>query len=237
MLDSPKFVFADFEGPMLKPMALANLLATTLSFVSVSLATPLCSAAYAEVVQSTATSNTRIESEAVEKEACAMGQKLVPLTKVGMYLDGYHSPKKDASLPAEKQQQIRTAHYCKQVNPDLFQCLLYDGNGANARVIGIEYVITDKLFKTLSASEQKYWHPHTGEVDTGLLVMPGLAKDKEKDVLASLRSTHGKTWQVWPNLADKVPLGEPELMWSVDPEKIAPLTKQSAQSRAVVPTF
>ncbi len=67
--------------------------------------------------------------------------------------------------------------------------------------------------------------------------MPGLAKDKEKEVLTSLRSTHGKTWQVWPNLADKVPLGEPELMWSVDPEKSAPLTKQSAQARAVDPTF
>lgn len=180
-------------------------------------------------------SSSRAEESATN--ACTTGQKLVPINQVGMYLDGYHTYKHEAHLPGEKQQQIRTAHYCKQVNPDLFQCLLYDSNKPDAKVIGIEYVITDKLFKTLPASEQKLWHPHDSEVDTGLLVMPGMPADKEKETLTFLRTTHGKTWQVWPNLADKVPLGDPVLMWNVDPDKISSATKQSSIARKADPTF
>ncbi len=164
-------------------------------------------------------------------------QDLTPPNQVEMYLDGYHSYKKEASLPAKHQRQIRSAHYCKQVSPDLFQCLIYDGNGKGARVIGIEYVITDKLYKTLPAKEQKYWHAHDGEVDSGLLTMPGLPAEKQKEILTSLRSTHGKTWQVWNNLEDTVPLGEPALMWNVDPSKISSATKRSIVERSTNPTF
>lgn len=154
-----------------------------------------------------------------------------------MYLDGYHTYRKEADLSGDKQQQIRTAHYCKQVNPDMFQCLIYDGNTADAKCIGVEYVITDNLFKTLPAEEQKMWHPHDSEVDTGLLILPGLPKEKQKEVLTALRTTHGKTWQVWPNLSEKVPLGQPELMWNVDPEKISTTTKKSVATREAQPTF
>ncbi len=171
------------------------------------------------------------------KDSCSTGQNLAPIKEVGMYLDGYHTYKHEDKLSGEKQRQVRTAHYCKQVNPDMFQCLIYDGNGPNAKCIGVEYVITDKLFQTLAADEQKYWHPHDAEVDTGLLILPGLPEEKQKEILGVLRSTHGKTWQVWPNLADQVPLGEPTLMWSVDPDKINSATKKSAAARKVDPTY
>lgn len=176
-------------------------------------------------------------SRASDHNPCLTDQDLTPIKQVGMYLDGYHTYKQEENFKAENQKQIRTAHYCKQVNPDMFQCLLYDGNGPDAKVIGIEYVITDKLFKTLPQSEQKYWHPHDSEVDSGLLTLPGLPKEKQKNILATLRSTHGKTWQVWPNLSDKVPFGEPVLMWNVDPYKISKSTRQSVVSREAHPAF
>jgi hypothetical protein len=172
-----------------------------------------------------------------KSSACTTGQDLAPIKQIGMYLDGYHTYRKEKDVTGEKQRQIRTAHYCKQINPDMFQCLIYDGNGANAKCIGVEYVITDALFKTLPAEEQKLWHAHDTEVDTGLLVLPGMPKDKEKEILTVLRSTHGKTWQVWPDLSSKVPMGEPELMWNVDPDKIGSATKKSASARATDPTF
>lgn len=172
-----------------------------------------------------------------EKDSCTTGQDLAPIKQVGMYLDGYHTYKSEEKLSADKQQQIRTAHYCMQINPDLFQCLIYDGNTDKAKCIGVEYVITDKGFQTLSAEEQKNWHPHDAEVDTGLLILPGLPEAKQKEILAVLRSTHGKTWQVWPNLADQFPLGSPALMWSVDPNKISEATKKSAATRATSPSF
>lgn len=177
------------------------------------------------------------KTSAAQSNPCATGQDLAPIKSIGMYLDGYHTYRKEKDVDGEKQRQIRTAHYCKQINPDMFQCLIYDGNSPNAKCIGVEYVITDALFQTLPAEEKKYWHAHDTEVDTGLLVLPGMPKDKEKEILTALRSTHGKTWQVWPDLNSKVPLGEPELMWNVDPDKIGSITKKSASSRQTDPTF
>lgn len=168
---------------------------------------------------------------------CTTAQDFTPIKQICMYLDGFHTYRKEKNLTGEAQKQIRTAHYCKQVNPDLFQCLLYDGNGANARIIGVEYVITDKLFQTLPASEQKYWHAHDSEVDEKLLILPGLKDEEEKSILSTLRSTHGKTWQVWPNLSDSVPMGEPVLMWNVEPNKISAKTKQSVAARKLDPMF
>ena len=161
----------------------------------------------------------------------ASSQELMPVAQIGMYLDGYHVKKSESKNEADRQKQIRTAHYCKQVNADLFQCLLYHGNGKEARLIGVEYVITDKLFKSLSEKEQSLWHPHDSEVDSGLLTLPGLTKEKQKEILATLRSTHGKTWQVWPDLSEEVPLGEPVLMWNVEPGKINQATKKSVDER------
>jgi len=176
-------------------------------------------------------------AEDTASKPCATAQDFTPIKQICMYLDGFHTYRKEKNLTGDTQQQIRTAHYCKQVTPDLFQCLLYDSNGVNARVIGIEYVITDKLFQTLPASEQKYWHAHASEVDENLLVLPGLKEDEQKNILSSLRSTHGKTWQVWPNLNDAVPMGEPVLMWNVDPKKISAKTKQSVAARKEDPMF
>ena len=176
-------------------------------------------------------------AEETASKPCASVQDFTPIKQVCMYLDGFHTYRKEKDLKGEAQKQIRTAHYCKQVNPDLFQCLLYDGNGTNARVIGIEYVISDKLFRTLPASEQKYWHAHDSEVDENLLVLPGLKAEEEKNILSTLRTTHGKTWQVWPNLSDAVPVGEPVLMWNVEPNKISTKTKQSVAARKLDPMF
>jgi len=171
--------------------------------------------------------------------SCPSTQDLcqTPPQQIGMYLDGYHSYRNEAKLPADKQRQIRTAHFCKQVNPDMYQCLIYDGNTKDARVIGIEYVITEKLYKGLSATEKKYWHAHDGEVDSGLLVLPGMPKEKQKEILSALRSTYGKTWQTWNRLEDSVPLGEPALMWNVDPSKISQQTQKSVAVREVNPTY
>jgi hypothetical protein len=36
-------------------------------------------------------------------------------------------------------------------------------------MIGIEYVITEKLFETLPMKEKRYWHSHKHEVESGML--------------------------------------------------------------------
>lgn len=44
------------------------------------------------------------------------------------------------------------------------QCIIYDSNKADAKLIGIEYIISRKLFDTLPPEERKYWHSHEFEV-------------------------------------------------------------------------
>lgn len=56
--------------------------------------------------------------------------------------------------------------------PDVRQCLLYDSSDANARLIGVEYMVSPKVFETLPEDEKKLWHSHVYEVKSGILIMP-----------------------------------------------------------------
>lgn len=39
-----------------------------------------------------------------------------------------------------------------------------DSDKANARLIGIEYIISHRLFEGLPANEKRFWHSHSHEV-------------------------------------------------------------------------
>jgi ABC-type sulfate transport system substrate-binding protein len=43
---------------------------------------------------------------------------------------------------------------------DVRQCLIYDSAAKNARLIGVEYMITRELYEGLEPEEQKMWHSH-----------------------------------------------------------------------------
>lgn len=154
-----------------------------------------------------------------------------------MYLDGYHNYQRQSKLPANQQHQMRVAHYCQMLNEDFTQCAVYDGNTRSAHLIGIEYIVSDRLFKQLPKSEQKYWHPHDGEVDTGMLLAPGIPAPAQKVLLAKIRSTHGKTWRVWDTMNQPLPFGNPQLMWAIKPSQINAATRKSMAMRRQNPRF
>ncbi len=54
-------------------------------------------------------------------------------------------------------------------NQDMRQCAIFDSPEADARLIGVEYIISEKLFDTLSDEEKKLWHSHEYEVKGGIL--------------------------------------------------------------------
>src|SRR5262249_48804830 len=122
-------------------------------------------------------------------------------------------------------------------SPELIQCTIYDGNTKNAKLVGVEYVVPDSVYQSFSASEKKYWHPHDGEVSSGMLAMPGLPPEKERDILNFVSKTWGKTWHMYRIGQDKFPVGEPHLMWAVDPKQIKPETKKAMEERKNNPTF
>jgi hypothetical protein len=150
---------------------------------------------------------------AVLETGANMLQSKGPVAKISMYLDGFHAAKSDPAM------QMEAHHYCNQVNEDFAQCVLYDGNTADARLMGIEYIISAKIYDTLPTDERAYWHPHNFEVLSGQLRMPGVPEAAEKAALKGKINSYGKTWHTWKTgvynaPSDALPLGPPELQWS-----------------------
>ena len=140
-------------------------------------------------------------------------QRNSPLGPMDVYLVGFH-PMKD-----HPDHQMEAHHFCHQVNQDFAQCTLFDGNGRDANLTGIEYIISEKLFETLPEAERKYWHPHNAEILSGQLVAPGIPAVAEKALLKDKMNSYGKTWHVWNTGAlgeagDTLPFGPPMLAWS-----------------------
>jgi len=128
--------------------------------------------------------------------------------------------------PNDPKRQFIAFHYCHLIDEDRRQCLIYDGDSKDAKLIGVEYIISEKLFKTLDDNEKKYWHSHKYEVESGLLVqvaksmVPELASaSAEMAPLQVLVNTYGKTIQLWP-VDDKgecschIPAGPPQIVVS-----------------------
>jgi hypothetical protein len=142
-------------------------------------------------------------------------QSQFPVHGLDIYLVGFH-PLKD-----EPSHQMEAHHFCKHVNEDFLQCALFDGNGKDANLNGIEYIISEKLYDGLSKEEQAYWHPHNYEILSGQLVAPNLPDNAEKNLMKREMNSYGKTWHVWMTASadgkgDALPLGPPRLAWSLN---------------------
>jgi len=149
--------------------------------------------------------------KSAETRTLEVGAKLLqgkaPLNAVRAYLNGFHFYNGDMNG------QMEAHHYVTRVNEDVMQALIYDGNGSDAKLMGVEYIISARLFATLPEDEKKLWHSHDYEVKSGSLVAPGLPQVAEKQLMEQVVSTYGKTWHTWHTDRDKeLPYGIPALM-------------------------
>jgi hypothetical protein len=134
-------------------------------------------------------------------------QNKAPLGELNAYLDGFHF------YNGNMQAQMEAHHFCGHVNEDLIQCVIFDGNGDDAKLMGIEYIVTAKIFATLPREEKQLWHSHVYEVRSGTLVAPGIPEVVERELMTKLAGTYGKTWHTWhTDQQSKLPLGTPMLM-------------------------
>src|SRR3954451_20018062 len=144
----------------------------------------------------------------------ALLQDTTPLKDFDIYVAGLHCARHDPQM------QMEANHFCRQVNQDFLQCLIFDGNTKDANLIGIEYIISERLFDGLPAEEQGSWHPHNFEILSGQLVAPGLPDVAERAFMKELMNSYGKTWHTWHTgrhdgePGDALPLGDAQLMWS-----------------------
>lgn len=136
----------------------------------------------------------------------ALLQAKQPLQAMNLYLDGFHRYSDDAG------HQMEAHHYCARLNEDVIQCAIFDGNTRDARLIGIEYIVSEKTFRSFSEDEKKMWHSHRYEVKSGTLVAPNLPLAAEHELMKKVITTYGKTWHTWDSHHHDLPLGIPQLM-------------------------
>jgi hypothetical protein len=137
-----------------------------------------------------------------------------PMTGPHAHFCGIHVAKNNPRLQLIAQHYC-TAHASREHGDGLFQCLLFDSTEPNAKLLGVEYIISDEQYRTLPEAENKYWHPHTYEVLAGGLIAPEMSVDEEIKFMRQILTTWGKTWHTWPDPTTPIPLGEPLLMWAL----------------------
>lgn len=156
------------------------------------------------------------EDHILEIGAAAL-QNFAPLKSICAHLNAFHT------YASEPGRHVETNHYCAHLTEDVRQCLLYDSPEKNARLIGIEYMVTPKLYETLPADERKLWHSHVFEVKSGMLIMPGPTmpgmvqawEAAETQEMKHVIELYGKVYHLWQtDRGDALPFGEPKLMTS-----------------------
>ncbi|WAL39419.1 OBAP family protein [Brevibacterium sp. BRM-1] len=138
--------------------------------------------------------------------ASRLVQRKLPLEAMSTYLNGLHM------YADETGRQVEAAHFCIHLEHDLHQCVIFDRNARDARLIGIEYIISAERFAALPEEEKALWHSHHYEVKSGILTAPGVPAIAEHAYFSDLISTYGKTFHTWQYDRDDFPYGPPQLM-------------------------
>ncbi|KAK9072492.1 hypothetical protein SSX86_008926 [Deinandra increscens subsp. villosa] len=152
---------------------------------------------------------TKIGTSLVDTAASAI-QSFGPTKQIHQHLCAFHFYADDMT------RQVEAHHYCGHRNDEMRQCLIYDSPDADARLIGLEYIVTEDLFLTLPDSEKPLWHSHEYEVKSGVLFLPGVPGPVERKDLEKVAKTYGKTIHFWQvDKGDDLPLGLPQVMMAL----------------------
>ena len=151
------------------------------------------------------------ERKSAATKLMGMGSHLLqgkhPLHQIDAHVCGLHFYNGDMD------RQIIAHHFCSHRSEEFMQCVIYDSNQPDARLIGIEYIISARLFGSLAEEEKRYWHSHQYEVKSGQLTAPGIPQPIEHEMMKKLVNTYGKTWHTWQyDLHPDLPVGVPQLM-------------------------
>jgi hypothetical protein len=138
--------------------------------------------------------------------AASVMQHKYPLDAMSTFLNGFHFYADDMG------RQVEAHHFCTHLAHDMHQCVIYDSNQPGARLIGIEYIISEERFRRLPEEEKRLWHSHHYEVKSGQLIAPGIPEMAEHAYFEDLVSTYGKTFHTWQIDRDDFPYGIPQLM-------------------------
>src|SRR5271165_1187107 len=80
----------------------------------------------------------------------ADGGLMAPVHSLHAHFCGIHIAKNNPRF------QLVAQHYCMSRSEEMHQCLLYDSCEKNARLLGVEYIVSDRIYRQLPDGEKKY---------------------------------------------------------------------------------
>lgn len=102
-------------------------------------------------------------------------------------------------------------HYCKTVSGGLTECQLYDGDGPDALLVGVETIISKEMYSELPAEEKNLWHYHKEEIGKVEATLPDLSPEEAAKVVESIQETYGKIFILWNPQESAIPVGQPHV--------------------------
>ncbi len=117
----------------------------------------------------------------------------------------------DAKKHFPKMPDLIAHHYCKNVSEGLIECQLYDSDKPDARLVGVEVVVSAEIYKTFSKAEKALWHYHKTEIPKVEAKLPEHSPEEEAKILKSMEETYGKVYILWNPGKSKLPTGKPSV--------------------------
>src|SRR3989344_236157 len=102
-------------------------------------------------------------------------------------------------------------HFCKQVSGGLTECQLYDSDDKDAKLVGVETVVSTDVWKGFDVAEQNQWHYHKEEIPKINAKLPDLSADEAAKVVETLNETYGKVYLLWDPSKGDLPVGNPSV--------------------------
>lgn len=114
------------------------------------------------------------------------GTPISELTDFSIRLVEQYAVKDDMS------QQFSLLSLCKEIDADKMICALTDKDGSDAKVIGVETIISESAFEKLSEEEKAKFHSHKNELTSGRMMIESDTEADAKALMEKLSSTFGK---------------------------------------------
>jgi Protein of unknown function (DUF1264) len=117
----------------------------------------------------------------------------------------------DAKRHFPSKPNLLAHHYCKEVSGGLTECQIYDSDSPDAKLVGVEVIVSPETYKTFSAAEKARWHYHKTEIPKVSATLPDLSPEEAAKVVKEIEGTYGKVYLLWDPGKGQPAVGQPSL--------------------------
>ena len=117
----------------------------------------------------------------------------------------------DAKLHFPGNTEMIAHHFCKPVAGGMTQCLIFETDDPDARLVGVEVIVGPDVQGAFSTEEKAMWHYHKTEIPKVAATMPDLSAEEAAKIVKNIEETYGKVYLLWDPSTNKGPTGSPSV--------------------------